>query len=231
MGETGNEKNTVAADGQVYDLVRIVDKGSDINVLFVGNSITRHAPKREIGWLHDWGMAASCEENDYVHVTVRLIEEKLGPVNFATACCGEWERHYWEDESRLADWQSARDFCADILIIRIGENIYGLRERLAEEPLYAHYDRMVKFFRSNEGAQVIVTDNFWEDFGINADIGRVAQENGYAFVRIGDLGARDVDDYKAVKEYEHGGVAIHPNDEGMRRIAERIAAAVKKGKE
>ena len=228
MGKSDYERNTVSASGQTddYDIVRIVDQGAPRNVLFVGNSITRHKPKPEIGWDHDWGMAASCEENDYVHVAVRLIEQKLGPVNYCTACCGEWERHYWEDETRLSDWKAARDFAADIVVIRIGENVWGIRDKLNEYPFRPHYERMVRYFASAPWAKVIITDLFWEDFGINEDIRRTAQENGYAFVHLGDLGARDRDEYKAIGKFWHGGVAIHPNDEGMRLIAGRIAEKI-----
>ena len=51
-------KNTVSSKGQVkeYDIVRPVERGGEINVLFLGNSITRHAPAPEIGWDFDWGM-------------------------------------------------------------------------------------------------------------------------------------------------------------------------------
>ena len=71
-------KNTVSSKGQVkeYDIVRPVERGGEINVLFLGNSITRHAPAPEIGWDFDWGMSASAEEKDYVHVAVKLLEEK-----------------------------------------------------------------------------------------------------------------------------------------------------------
>lgn len=227
MNTSDYERNTVSASGQTddYDIVRIVDKGAPHSVLFVGNSITRHKPKPEIGWEHDWGMAASCEEKDYVHVAVRLIERKLGPVNYCTACCGEWERHYWEDE-RLEDWKAARGFAADIVVIRIGENVWGIRDKLREVPFRPHFETMVRYFTPRKDAKVIVTDLFWEDFGINDDIRLVAQENGYAFVHLGDLGARDRDEYKAIGQFRHGGVAIHPNDEGMRLIAERIAQKV-----
>ena len=78
--------------------IECFDNGGKINVLFLGNSITRHEPKSEIGWENDWGMAASKRENDYVHVAVRLLEEKLGKVNYCIANCGEWELNYYKDE-------------------------------------------------------------------------------------------------------------------------------------
>ena len=35
-------------------------------VLFVGNSITLHGPRPQIGWTNNWGMAASSRDRDYV---------------------------------------------------------------------------------------------------------------------------------------------------------------------
>lgn len=214
--------NSVSAKNQVeeYDIVRVKSRGGKKRVLFVGNSITRHAPAPEIGWLPDWGMAASAEENDYVHVAVRLIEEKLGEkIDYATACCGDWERNYWDDE-QISRWQEASDFKADVLVIRIGENIWGQREKLGTLPLYPHFDKMVKFFRSNPNAKVIITDLFWSYDGIDDVIYKVAADNGYTLVKIGDIGAKD--ENKALGQFEHSGVAIHPNDRGMAAIAERI---------
>ena len=93
-------KNTVSSKGQVkeYDIVRPVFRDGKINVLFLGNSITRHAPAEDIGWPYDWGMSASKEENDYVHVAVKMLDEIYGKVNYCTACCGDWERAYMNDE-------------------------------------------------------------------------------------------------------------------------------------
>ncbi len=48
-----------------------------------------------------------------------------------------------------------------------------------------------------------------------------ADKNGRQFVHIGDLGCADGN--KAIGLFERGGVAPHPGDLGMRRIAERIA--------
>ena len=58
------EKNTVPAENQLPEQEEIAfagDRGADIRIAFVGNSITRHAPSEELGWPGDWGMAASGE--------------------------------------------------------------------------------------------------------------------------------------------------------------------------
>ena len=39
-------------------------------VLFVGNSITLHSARPEIGWHGDWGMAASDAAHDYLHLVM-----------------------------------------------------------------------------------------------------------------------------------------------------------------
>ena len=44
-------------------------------VLFLGNSITLHAPAPHIGWTGNWGMAASALEKDYVHLLMEQISQ------------------------------------------------------------------------------------------------------------------------------------------------------------
>ena len=58
------KKNTVSAQNQVSEIGYGESFGNEgLKVLFVGNSITRHEPKPEIGWDNDWGMAGCVEEN------------------------------------------------------------------------------------------------------------------------------------------------------------------------
>ena len=215
------EKNTVSAVRQVKDehVVQIVDKGAKLNVLFIGNSITRHAPKESIGWSGNWGMAASCEERDYVHVVVAGLEEKYGPVNFCTVCGADWERSYW-DSAELERLSAARNFKADIIVCRIGENIWGSRDKLATIPLEPYFDHMIKWFNVQNTERLVITDLFWAFDGVDSVIRSVAAKNGYTLVGINDLGAQDC--CKALGQFWHDGVQIHPNDEGMKRIAERI---------
>lgn len=219
------EKNTVSAEGQVRknNYIGVFEGGGNVKVLFLGNSITRHEPKPEIGWDRDWGMAASKRENDYVHVTVKLLEEKLGKVDYCIANCGEWELHYYDDE-RLSAWSAARDFGADIVVVRLGENIWAANTHFAETPIAPCYAKMVEYFCSNPKAKVVTTTLFWPKAEIDEAIYSVAEEKGYTLVRLGDLGA--LNENMAIGEFAHEGVALHPNDLGMRRIAERIAAAI-----
>ena len=52
-------RNTVKGENQVSQHVTFEGNldGSP-RIMFVGNSVTRHATKEDIGWYGDWGMAA-----------------------------------------------------------------------------------------------------------------------------------------------------------------------------
>jgi len=70
--------NTVSSKAQLDSdkYVSITRREGARKVLFFGNSITRHAPKADIGWTGDWGMAASSRDKDYVHLVHRAMEEQ-----------------------------------------------------------------------------------------------------------------------------------------------------------
>ena len=72
-----SNKNTVSAKGQLKEneyVTYIHGSGEGVRILFVGNSITLHGRKDEIGWTRVCGMAASEAEKDYVHLL--KIKEK-----------------------------------------------------------------------------------------------------------------------------------------------------------
>ncbi len=215
-----NAINTVSSFAQVSDdkQVKIVRQGGRLKIAFIGNSITRHMPKPEIGWTHDWGMAASSIENDYVHVMLHALEQKYGPVDYCICSMSKWEREYW-NRAILEEYHAAREFDADIVVIRIAENVWGVRDQLEKKPLAPYWDYMIRYFAGPK-SKVLVTDDFWSWKTIDDPIHEVCEKRGYTLIKLGDIGADESN--KAIGQFDHPGVAIHPNDKGMRAIAERI---------
>jgi hypothetical protein len=200
-------------------VTKVIKDENALKVLFVGNSITLHAPKPEIGWNGNWGMAASKKEYDYVHRVVEGLEETFGPVNYCIAQGAAWERDYPRGKAILEQYyKDARDYQADVVIIRIGENIPN--STLQEVDCKTHFEEMIRFFASNPSAKVIVTDNFWRREMLDNVLQEIAEENDYLFCQLHDL--QDDEKTMAIGQFEHKGVSIHPSDYGMECIAKRI---------
>ena len=215
-----NAINTVSSLAQVSDdkQVKIVRRGGKLKILFLGNSITRHQPKPEIGWVHDWGMAASSENNDYVHIMLKELDKKYGVVDYAICSLSKWEREYWNN-SILEEYKAAKEFEADIVIVRLAENVWGVRDKLEEIPLAPYWDHMIHYF-ANKNAKIVMTDDFWSWDTIDEPIHEVAKKNNYILVKLGEIGAKP--ENKALGQFAHEGVSIHPNDKGLKEIAYAI---------
>lgn len=220
---TDIEKNNVPASNQTDSYITMQQiPGAKKKILFVGNSITKHAPKPSIGWYGDWGMAASCQEKDYVH----LVLQGLEPMNSCIVNAAAWETRFWDSEVLNTHFSPVREFQADIVVIRIGENVPLDAPGLDE--FFTFYDEMVRFFSPKTDATVLVTDLFWSCEKLDTAISRCAAQRNYRFVSIGDLG--ECEENKAIGKFSHEGVAIHPGDLGMARIADRILKELKRGR-
>lgn len=219
--------NTVPATDQLGENPHVCffgDEDADFKVIFIGNSITRHRPKADIGWYRDCGMAASSLANDYVHICLNELRKIHGKVQACIAQCSPWECEFWSDTLLEEKFSLGRDFKANLVIVRIGENTK--REALSEHSYKEAFDKMVKFFACAPNVKVVTTGMFWRDDRLERDMKEVAIENGYEYVNIVDLG--ELDEMKAIGLFEHYGVSIHPGDLGMKCIAERIMEAVNK---
>lgn len=214
------EANTVSAVGQidVNKFVSIFKRGGTKRVLFFGNSITRHEPNPSLGWYGDWGMAASAKEKDYVHLVVAELDKKYGKVDYCIAQGAMWEWGYRESEKVLEEYYSeVRDFDANIIVIRIGENITAPKH--LEVNCKPYFAKAVDFLVGKSAEKVIITDMFW--YAVYNDCLReVCEEKGHTFCHLTDL---ENDERTMAKDlFEHQGVAGHPGDYGMQCIADRI---------
>ena len=215
--------NTVSSANQLSDSDKTSFGGGEgLKVLFIGNSITRHGILESIGWYTDCGMAASSLDKDYVHQTVSMLEEKYGKVQFCIAQRSDWERAF-DSPNALDYYKEAYDFDADIAIFRLGENVRMTKPEHVEVFANALIDAM-KYLTENRRAKLVVTDTFWRNQYINTSIEKACAVMGIESVKIGDLG--DDDSMKATGLFEHGGVAMHPGDKGMKAIADRIVAKI-----
>ncbi len=217
-------KNSVNAENQVQNKCKIEGTGTK-RVLFLGNSITWHESKPQIGWNHSWGMAASTEEKDYVHLVVEFLKKKYGDVCYCICNVGKWEQNFFDDRI-LDEFLEAKEFGADIVIARSGENV--AIAKLDEYDFSEKYTKFLQYF-TEKAKKVLVTDLFWEHEELNRQIKNTAAENQYTFVSITDLGYNN--ENKALGQYAHKGVCLHPNDNGMRKIADRIIEKFIKSKE
>ena len=209
--------NTVSAKGQMDNSSLISFLGNNdagIRILVVGNSITRHGPNKEIGWERDWGMAASAPEKDFVHRLYAKIKESGKNIYMRISQCADWEVNI-ADEKYFLNYKADKDFGADIIVFRLGENI-----ACENRPFFKNATERFISYLKGEKARVIFTTCFWKNGVVDNAIREIAKYNGCSCIELGDLG--DNSEMRATGEFEHTGVAAHPSDKGMENIAERI---------
>lgn len=194
----------------------------ELRILFVGNSITWHPVKQEIGWNHEWGMAASSEEYDYLHLIMREIKE-ISPISLhKIAWVVQWEQEYWI-ESNLEVHKDASMFKPDIIIMKIGENVF--QKYNDAHPFQLYFKKLIDFFNPEDTARVIVATSFWKAGVVDEAMRQVAVKCNYPLVELGGFG--DFNDMKAKGLFAHKGVENHPGDRGMEAIANAILVPLK----
>lgn len=214
------EKNTVSAENQLKKSEFVYVEGENnpgVRILFVGNSITLHGIKEEIGWHGHWGMAASAKEKDYVHLLETKVRETHPDAAFCICQAAEWERRYKEGSTVLPLYQAAAGFRADIIVFRLVENC-PVKDYVPELFL-PEFKNLMNFLNPTGQAKFILSTSFWHhtfDDGLR----QIAKELALPLVEMGDLG--EMDEMKAIGLFEHSGVAAHPGDLGMQTIADRL---------
>ena len=153
-------------------------------ILFAGNSITKHGPKADIDWHGNWGMAATSEEKDYVHVVTKALAAKHGitPV-IMVKNVADFERAHvgYDIAGKFVD---AAAFKADLVILCIGENVAALKTPEAQAKYQEQVTALLKTLKSNPQAAIIVRSSFWANEAKDTAMRKACEAVGGTFVDI-----------------------------------------------
>lgn len=196
-------------------------------VLFVGNSITQHAPASELGWPGRWGMAASKAENDYVHLLVARMAEAQGaaPRVLVHAIGGGSIAGKLEDTEALST--VARQ--ADLIVVQMGENDHQQTADAFGRP----YEAMLRLLREASPKARIVCTGVWAPPGGNGTkdrfIRQLCADLGFAFADLAAANRAPGNRAGSTGLWTHAGVNWHPSDAGMRAYSDAIWSALAAG--
>lgn len=188
-------------------------------VLVVGDSITKHAPARGLGWEGDWGMAASSEEKDYVHLFLsRLAADQDGaePELFIAGGGGG------ALADKLTELDRFRSYGADLAIVQMGENDKEVNEEGFQRP----YEEILQAIKEgNPKVRILCTGVWAPPNGSPAKdemIQKACKKFGAVFVDLGEANADASNLVRSEKRFSHDGVNWHPGDQGMEAYAKAL---------
>lgn len=188
-------------------------EGTGLRIMFAGNSVTKHAPKPDIGWERDCGMAASCLEKDYVHLTMKKIREYDPDAAFAIAQVADYERGYMN--GALEQYANAAEFKPDILVMFFGANVP--KEYVNDTEGFAMAYEAFRNLVSTAQTKVYTIEGFYIKPALDAGKKIVCEKYGDAYIELGETRTRS----------ETHGLYNHPNDLGMEEISDKLFAAIK----
>ena len=196
-------------------------------VLFLGNSITKHGPKADIDWTGNWGMAASSEAKDYVHVVAKALAEKSGtPPEMMVKNIADFERAYagYDVAGKMKDVFA---FGADLVIVAIGENVPALKTAADKAQFKSSITKLLSGLKADKHPAIIVRSCFWANPAKDEVLQQACREAGGTFVDISSL-SKDGDNFaRAERPFKNQGVANHPGDKGMQAIADALLKALR----
>ena len=202
-------------------------KAKDIRrILFLGNSITLHGPSKEIGWLGNWGMAASSEDKDYVHLVAGAIARHTGTApRILARNIADFERGYAAYDVD-ANMNELFAFDPDLVVVAIGENVAPLGSDTARAQFKAAVVRLLGRALFARHPLVVVRSCFWADAAKDQALRQACQEANAIYVDAGPLGRDPANAARSERTIAHGGVAGHPGDRGMQALADAIVQAI-----
>ena len=193
-------------------------------VLIYGNSMAVHDPKPDIGWTNNCGMAASAPENDFAHLVVAGLEaHRGGKADFRIRNVAGLERNFTTNVASVAMIAEDVAWAPDYVVIAVGENAPDIHAGNAAAYRRFLADLARPFAESPHPPAIVMRAPFWNNPAKAECTAMAAMDVGAAFVDAGPLGLAE--ENKAIGKFDHAGVANHPGDLGMKRMADLILQA------
>ena len=102
----------------------------------------------------------------------------------------------------------------DIVIMRISENV----PTNADAEFVKKYGELINYVKSNNSV-IVITDGFWKSENVNHLIKTFAISNNYTFIKLSEL---SIPQNQAIGLFSNQFVGLHPNNKGMREIADKL---------
>lgn len=214
--------------GKLFARTRVGDEVSAVaqadykvlfeRVLIIGNSITHHPPKPEIGWTGDWGMAASAPEKDYFHLLSQQLKSLNPTISIQQINGVPFESEFWKFD--FNQWKDAANVKPDLLILRFAENVNN--SSVDAYNFEQAYLALIDYFqKASPTMKVLCTNSFWEgQYRANEVIKKVAKQRRLALANLNVLWTDRAN--AAWGLFQKSDVAAHPSDKGMKNIADII---------
>lgn len=208
----------------------------DITVLFIGNSITFHEYLPGT-WEGEWGMAATEEAKDYVHVAAAQLNEI-----FDSADVYLHKLSYWESPvagTVRSDYmfivqEAIKETEPDVVVLQLGENVSDAGSFIGD------YMYLIETIRAAapEAKLLMIGEvlSDWDEDGVEISKQSIADYYGIPYIDTTEI--RDNPDYQArvgdtyvgrdgeLYTIEKEGVAHHLSDTGMEWLATRVTEAI-----
>ena len=195
-------------------------------VLILGNSITKHGPKVDIDWSGNWGMAASAESKDYVHlVTQGILRRQSSVPEVLVKNIADFERAY-DGYDIAGKLKEAIEFEADLIILAIGENVPGLKTAEDRAKLQQAVTKLLTLLKGGRSPTIVVRSCFWANAAKDEALRKACDAVKGIPVDISALSKDESHYARSERPYKHAGVANHPGDKGMAAIADAIVKAL-----
>ena len=212
--------------------LKAMGTGAPYRLLCIGNSITRYG-YNDIWWGY-WGMGATSREKDYFHILSALLSfnNTVTAESFSYTMWESPEMFGMTRDSVLPMLAEPLAVPYDAVVLQLGENITETKN------LNREYRDLINYIRKLQpSARIVVVGDFWPNAAVERTEKSICREFGIPYVDLSDIrGARYHLGLGTVVSGDDGqthtvsdaAVAIHPNDDAMMIIAQRINAALAK---